>query len=381
MRDTRHLARQLLPVLVAVAVVFVITGASLATLPLYVHDTLGHGADVVGVVAGVQFAAALASRIWAGRQTDRAGPKATLVTGLVMAGLAGVAYLGSVLAGGAWALGFLILGRALLGGAESFIITAGQSWGLVVAGPARAALVIGWAGTALYLGLALGGPLGGLAYGTAGFAAVAWMTVVLPLVAGVGVIRMQAPAKPPAVTRTGSVLRAVLRPGLAMSLAGFGYSAMAFFAVLLAVERGWQPSWAPFTLFALALIGMRLGFGSLPDRLGGARTALIFLSVQGAGLALLALDGPLWIGLLASLIAGMGYAFIYPALGREAVRAVDPARSGAAVAYYSACLDLSLALAGPLLGLIADRMGLDAVFAASAVVSVLALGLVTSIRR
>jgi hypothetical protein len=38
----------------------------------------------------------------------------------------------------------LLLGRALLGGAESFIITGAAAWGLALAGPQNAGRVIAW---------------------------------------------------------------------------------------------------------------------------------------------------------------------------------------------------------------------------------------------
>lgn len=381
---TRILATALTPILAAVGVVFLVTGASLATLPLYVHQQLGYGADVVGAVAGAQFASALLSRLWAGRHSDRHGPKATMVVGLCMAALAGFSYLcSSALASQPiLALATLFVGRALLGGGESFIITAGQSWGLTLAGPQRAATVIGWAGTALYIGLAAGGPMGGLLFERLGFAGIAVVTAVIPLFT-LGFVLPLKSTSAPAKTGTpgGSVISAILRPGLAMSFAGFGYSSMAFFSVLLFVEHGWRPSWAPFSAFAVALILARIAFGGLADRLGGTRTSMIFMSVQIVGLAGVTLAGNEAICILASFIAGFGYAFIYPALGRQAVRGLPSSRSGTAVAFYSAFLDLSLALSSPVLGLIADSAGLHWVFAASVLASIIALMIVIAMHH
>jgi len=38
-----------------------------------VHEELGLGTSLVGLVAGSQFAAAILSRVWAGRQSDTRG--------------------------------------------------------------------------------------------------------------------------------------------------------------------------------------------------------------------------------------------------------------------------------------------------------------------
>src|SRR5438093_12945251 len=48
----------LLPIMAAVFIAFLVIGAALPVLPLHVHETLGLGTFLVGLVAGSQFAAA-----------------------------------------------------------------------------------------------------------------------------------------------------------------------------------------------------------------------------------------------------------------------------------------------------------------------------------
>jgi predicted MFS family arabinose efflux permease len=74
-----------------------------------------------------------------------------------------------------------LLGRALLGVAESRIITEGVSWGLVLAGPANAGKVIAWIGMAMVAALAVGAPLGTTLYGFGGFISIAGATLFIPL--------------------------------------------------------------------------------------------------------------------------------------------------------------------------------------------------------
>jgi MFS family permease len=50
-----------------------------------VHEGLGLGTFVVGLVAGSQFAASLLSRFWAGHYADRRSAKRAVVTGLLVA--------------------------------------------------------------------------------------------------------------------------------------------------------------------------------------------------------------------------------------------------------------------------------------------------------
>jgi hypothetical protein len=55
-------------------------------------------------------------------------------------------------------VGILLAGRAVLGGAESFIITGATTWGLIRVGAQNAGKVIAWMGTAMFAAFAVGAP-------------------------------------------------------------------------------------------------------------------------------------------------------------------------------------------------------------------------------
>jgi len=151
----------LLPIMGVVLVGFLVIGLALPVLPLHVSRDLGFGAFVTGLVTGGQFVASLVSRIWAGHFADRKGAKSGVVAGLFAAAASGLLYVLSLaLTSPAASVGVLLLGRAVLGGAESFIITGAVSWGLVLVGPQGAGRVIAWVGTAMFAALALARLLG-----------------------------------------------------------------------------------------------------------------------------------------------------------------------------------------------------------------------------
>src|SRR5438874_1989289 len=79
----------LLPIMGAVFISFLIIGLAMPVLPLHVHQGLGLGTFIVGLVAGSQFAASLVSRVWAGRHADSRGAKHAVIVGLVLAAVAG----------------------------------------------------------------------------------------------------------------------------------------------------------------------------------------------------------------------------------------------------------------------------------------------------
>ena len=141
MASARSVTLTLLPIMAAVSAGFIVIGVALPVLPLHVHDDLGFGTVVVGLVAGSQFAASLFSRVWAGSFADRRGPKRGVAVGLLGAAAAGVLYLASLAFTDApvISVAVLLVGRAVLGAAESFIITGGVSWAMGWSSPVRPA--------------------------------------------------------------------------------------------------------------------------------------------------------------------------------------------------------------------------------------------------
>jgi MFS family permease len=377
----------LIPIMAVVLIAFLIIGLALPVLPLHVHHGLGFGAFVVGLVTGSQFGASLLSRVSAGRYADRRGPKRAVVVGLLTAIAAGLLYTLSLRFTGTPAVSvtILLLGRALLGSAESFIITGAVSWGLALVGTNDAGRVIAWIGMAMFAALALGAPLGTALYSVGGFAAVAIATTFMPLLTVLLVARLsgvapQNSARPALKT----VAAAVWLPGLGSALSTIGFGAIIAFGSLLAAQRGWSPVWLVFTAFAVALVAARLSLGHVPDRVGGARVALVCVLIEAAGLALIALAPDRAAAAAGAALAGFGYSLVYPGLGIEAVRRAPPQSRGLAMGAYTVFLDVALGFGSPVLGLIAGRFGLDTAFLVSALVAVgtaaVALRLILSLR-
>ncbi|OBQ95943.1 arabinose transporter [Mesorhizobium sp. AA23] len=382
--ESRTMAR-LLPIMAAVFAGFLLIGLALPVLPLHLHDRLGFGPFAVGLVTGSQFLASLLSRIGAGNYADLRGGKRAVVVGLVAAALAGLIYLGSLalLAQPTASATVLFVGRAVLGAAESFIITGGVAWGLALAGGQNSGKVIAWIGMAMFAALALGAPIGSALYEAGGFAAIALATMVLPLATLLATLPMRGvkaagSAAPQSWT---SVAQAVWLPGVGAALSSLGYGAILSFAALLFAERGWHPVWLPFTAYAASLIAARLCFGHLPDRLGGARVAAIFVVVEAAGLLSIWLaPGPL-VAVIGAGLTGLGYSLVYPGLGTEAVAHLPGGSRGLAMGLYTVFLDVALGFGSPALGLIAASAGLRFVFLAAAAAALPALAIALLLRR
>jgi MFS family permease len=370
---TRSLA-PLLPIMGAVFASFLVIGLALPVLPLHVHQGLGLGTFIVGLVAGSQFAAALISRVWAGRHADLRGAKHAVAAGLALAVAAGLLYLLSLpfIGQPGFSVAILLAGRAVLGAGESFIITGAQAWGLILAGPQNTGKVIAWMGTAMYAAFALGAPIGTTLYGSFGFISIALATTLLPLAALMVVANLEG------VTATArsrpsfmKVVKAVWLPGVGLALTSTGFGAMTAFVALLFAARGW-PVWPAFTVFAVAFILARTILGSVADRRGGARVALVFLLIEAVGQTALWLAPSSALGLAGAALTGFGYSLVYPGFGVEAVRRAPADSRGLAMGAYTAFLDVALAVASPLLGLLAAANGIGSVFLASALATLCA---------
>ena len=160
---------------------------------------------------------------------------------------------------------------------------------------------------------------------------------------------------------------AVWMPGIGSALSSIGFGAMLAFSSLLFTERGWTPIWLPFSAFALALVAARVTLGHLPDRVGGAKVALVSVLIEAAGLVLIWLATGPALAATGAALTGFGYALVYPGLGAEAVRRAPPQSRGLAMGAYTVFLDVALGFGSPLLGIIAGWHGLGAVFLASAI--------------
>jgi MFS family permease len=156
-------------------------------------------------------------------------------------------------------------------------------------------------------------------------------------------------------------------PGFGSALSSVGFGAMIAFSSLLSAERGLSPLWLTFSAFAIALVAARLLLGHTPDKLGGAKVALVCVFIEAGGLALIWFASNPVLAAAGAALTGFGYSLVYPGLGVEAVRRAPPQSRGLAMGAYTVFLDVALGFSSPALGLIAGWTGLGSVFLASAI--------------
>lgn len=366
----------LLPITLAVFIGFLTIGIQMPVLPLYLHENLGMGTMVVGLVIGSQFVAALLSRSWAGNFADMRGPKRAVITGFLIAASSGIVYLGSLalVSLPVVAVWTLVLGRILLALGESLIATGALGWAIGLVGPQNAGKVMVWIGIAIFGAYALGAPIGGLLNVHWGFTGLSLAVVVIPFAALASVYGVRAIA-PTSTSRTPfyKVLGSVWTPGIGLALSSVGFGMISAFIALLFAAKDWGNASLAFSAFGVAFIIARIFFGHLPDRVGGAKVALVSVAIEIVGQLLIWGADTALIAYLGSALTGFGYSLAFPAFGVEAVRRAPPQTRSLAMGAYVAFLDIALGITSPMAGALAGALGVDSVYLAGAISAVFSL--------
>lgn len=338
---------------------FLIMGIALGVLPAFVHQTLGFSNVWVGVIIGTQYVATLCTRQFAGHMADAKGGKKAVITGIIISALCGICLL---LANYAIAIPFLSLmltlgGRILLGVGESYLVIGIFAWGFTLVGPKNTGRVMVWNGMGMYGGMACGAPLAILLQNWIGLGNVFALTIILPLI--LLLIMQLLPAIPlPLANKRLPFYKAVgmvWKAGSGLALASIGFGGIASFISLYFIQNHWQGASFALTAFGACYIIVRLFFAGAPDKFGGAKVAFISLFIEIAGQLMIWKGSSAAMTIFGAALTGTGMSLIFPSFGQIAVKKVDPANRGMAIAAYNAFFDLGLGLTAPIAGLIAGK--------------------------
>lgn len=351
-------------------------GLPLAVLPGFVHDGLGYSAFWAGLVISLQYLATLLSRPHAGRYADQWGPKKVVVIGLFGCFISGLCILLSALTE-SWAvlsLGLLCLGRVILGIGQSFSGTGTSLWGVARVGSLHIGRVISWNGIVTYGAMAIGAPLGVVIFRSGGLLLLSGVIIVICVLA-IALALPRAPVKgskaKPLPFR--DVLGKIYGFGLILAMGSAGFGVIATFITLFYQDKGWDGAAFALTLFSAAFVGTRLLFPNAINRLGGLRVASICFAVEAVGLFLVAASFDPWMAKVGAFFTGAGFSLVFPAIGVVAVKVVPQQNQGSALATYTAFMDLSLGITGPIAGFIMSYAGVPLVYYLTALLVCLAL--------
>lgn len=353
-------------------------GLPLAILPAYVHLRMGFSAALAGLVISIQYVATLLSRPWAGRISDTAGAKVSVLWGMAMCTASGVMLLAAGVRGVPVWLSLVALfgSRLLLGVGESLGSTGATLWGIAATGQEHTAKVISFNGVATYGALAVAAPLGVVMEQHWGLGSIGLLTV-----AAAGASLLVAMGKHPVPVKPGEhlpfreVAGRVLPYGLGLALGGVGYSVLATFVTLFYASRHWNGAALCLTAFGATFILARLVLIHTISRFGGFAVGITSLVVESAGVLLLWRAAAPWMALAGAALTGFGFSLVFPALGVEAVKRVPVRSRGTALGVYTVFADVSFFLVGPVAGWVIGAWGYASafLFALGCVVTALAI--------
>ncbi len=388
-RESKGGARHIVGFVYFTFIVYLSIGLPLAVLPPYVHLRMGYSAALAGLVISIQYVATLLSRPWAGRISDRAGAKVSVLWGMGACSASGaVLMVAAALHSFPWlSMAVLLLSRLLLGVGESLGSTGSTLWGITSAGQVNMAKVISFNGIATYGAMALGAPLGVTLDSIRGDQQGGLEAIgLLILVIGAFSLLIASRKSPVPVTHGEhlpfrDVMVRVAPHGFGLALGGVGFSVLATFVTLFYASRHWTGAALCLTAFGAAFILARLLFIQTINRFGGFPVATACLSVESLGLLLLWRAQAPWMALCAAALTGFGFSLVFPSIGVEAVKRVPKHCRGTALGVYTAFSDVSFFLVGPIAGAVIGGFGYSSVFLFAFLCVLTALGIVVVLRQ
>lgn len=333
-------------------------------LPGFLHE-LGADEVAIGAITSVTAIASIAARPSVGRAMDARGRRRVVLTGGLVNVLACALY-PSVDAIGPW----VVAVRILHGLAEALLFTSLFTLAADWVPASRRTEGLALFGVSAMAPISLGGLLGdallarldydALFGASVGFAlvslALSWPLRDRP--------RARAADEPPS-----RGFRATLRePDLApLWLVGTVFSivlsAVFVFIKTFVMETGIGSVGLFFSAYSLAALGLRLGFGWLPDRVGPKRVLFPALGALALGLFSIARADDARELAAAGVLAGLGHGMTFPILFGLVVSRARESDRGAALSIFTALFDMGVLVGGPAFGAAIRVAGYSAMFA------------------
>lgn len=363
--DSRLFTGPFIALAIADLAYFTSAGVLILATPLFARGPLGADPIGVGLAVGAFSVTALVFRPWSGRESDRRGRRPLLIAG---ASLAAAAILAHTLTSD---LAILIVLRLVLGVAEALFFVAGFAMLADLAPRGREGEALSFNSLALYLGIAFGPLLGEILLGIGGFP-LAWIgAAALAAVAALLSLRLPVTGRQPDVEPGPMVF---IHRGVAWPSAGLftGVAAMAGFLAFVAIygrdDLSMSNTGPVLLVYGLVVVGCRIAFAKLPDRVPPFKLASAALALIAVGMAVTGL-----VTTVPGLFAGaammaIGVAFVTPAFFAAIARGLDPSERGAAFGTVSIFLDLAFGGGPVVLGLIVDAASIPTAFLLAALI-------------
>lgn len=272
-----------------------------------------------------------------------------------------------------------VISRLLMGTAQAAAMTGSTVLAIDLAPESRRGEAASYILVSFHLGLGLGPVIGEAILNASSYDAV-WITLAALALVGAAV-SMLLPHRPgdPAAPPSPWIHPSGLAPGAVAAFGIVGFVTFATFIPLYGPEVGLSRVGLVFTVASLSIAAVRIAFGTLPDRLGPVRAGSFALAFSAIGSLVVAMwSAPAGVFLAAAVLAG-GMALQTPALIPVVVAGIAPHERSSAMATFTMLMDVSVALTGPVIGLIVSGVGYRTAFLTSGATSLIGLVILSSL--
>lgn len=328
---------------------------------------LGASEPEIGAIFAVTAVTAIALRPLLGKIMDDRGRRIVAVTGGAMSTLVCAAYL-TVTTLGPW----IVAIRVVHGVSEAMLFASLFAIAADQVPASRRIEGIAWFGVTGLMPMAMSGLVADFLLAHGSYRTLFATSVGLSVLGFLASLPIRDPARAPDAEPSRGVMAALvqhdLRPlwviGLVFAAA---LSGPFTFIKTFVLSTGIGSVGAFIGAYGAAAALVRMGFASLPERVGPKRVLLPALAFQLVGTLTLAFATSTTAVVAAGFLCGIGHGFTFPILlGLVVTRAREQER-GAALSIFTALFDGGTAIGAPTLGWIVKAHGYTAAFATAAV--------------
>ena len=364
---------------------YFIIGLSLSVLPIFINKSLGFSLLVAGMVISLQYISTFFLRAYSGKMIDGKGPKPAVLLSMIGFSATGIfltlAYYFKF--SPTLSLGFLIITRLLTGCAEGMVGASPINWAIMALGEKHTAKIISYNGVACYGALAIGASLGIIIEQKFSLYGIGILSIILGIL---GFLFAKTKENKTNISQKETqsfwkVLGKVAPFGVCLALGGIGFASISTFITLYYNHFHWNNGALCLSVFGALFVAGRLVFSNVINNYGGIKVSIACLLVETIGLLIIAFATNAQVALIGAGITGLGFSLIFPALGVVAIKSVSPSNQGSALAGYGLFIDISLGVAGPIIGSVADVFGMQFIFPFSAAMVFIGLGLAYFLKR
>lgn len=336
----------------------------LPTLPLYIED-VGATKQQIGFVMGCFAIGLLLFRSLLGRLADQHSRKIVLLIGM---GVAAIAPLGYMVV---QSLPLLMVSRAFHGISIAAFTTGYSALVADIAPAHNRGEVIGYMSLVTPIGMAVGPALGGFLQAGSGY------TALFLLSSGLGFLGLLCTSQilnPPTNSKqqrgaTSSQFWRLLGnpririPALVLLLVGLAFGTLSTFVPLFIKSAGVDLNAGLFyTAAAIASFTVRIITGRASDRYGRGLFITVSLSLYTLSMLMLWTANSAVAFLLAAILEGSGAGILFPMVAALIADRSMPQDRGRLFGLSMVGFDVGIALAGPVLGSVAEQVGYRNIF-------------------